>query len=77
MLDMTLKSGPKNFSMVFALAGDSTITKFFIQKLFLYLTLRCPLCRGHTAVQANAKLSKCQNPPTSYNNFRRKINKNI
>lgn len=32
---MTLKSGPKNFSMVFALAGDSTITKFFIQMLFV------------------------------------------
>ena len=28
-LDCTLKSFPKNFSIVFAFAGDSTITKFF------------------------------------------------
>ena len=29
-LDLTVKSFPKNPSMVFALAGDSTITKFLL-----------------------------------------------
>ena len=28
-IELALYSSPKNFSMVFALAGDSTITRFF------------------------------------------------
>ena len=33
--DITTKSLPKNFSIVFALAGDSTITRFFAIYIFL------------------------------------------
>jgi hypothetical protein len=33
-LEATLNSFPKNFSIVFAFAGDSTITKFFAIKRF-------------------------------------------
>ena len=32
---MTEKSLPRNFSMVFAFAGDSTITRFFISVYIL------------------------------------------
>ena len=38
-LDSTLKSFPRNFSMVFAFAGDSTITKFFAILHFLKLQM--------------------------------------
>jgi hypothetical protein len=31
-----MKSFPKNPSMVFALAGDSTITKFFDMYIYVY-----------------------------------------
>ena len=35
--DLTVKSLPKNFSIVFALAGDSTITKLLLI-FYLFLT---------------------------------------
>ena len=35
-LDLTVKSLPKNPSMVFAFAGDSTITKFFAMYIYVY-----------------------------------------
>ncbi len=37
-LEETLKSFPRNFSMVFAFAGDSTITKFFAIYMFVMRT---------------------------------------
>ncbi|HBY68701.1 MAG TPA: hypothetical protein DEG69_13695 [Flavobacteriaceae bacterium] len=40
-LEVTLKSFPKNFSMVLAFAGDSTITKFFAIFNFVWVTKVC------------------------------------
>src|SRR5690606_34511059 len=40
-LEETLKSFPRNFSIVFAFAGDSTITKFFAIFIFVMRTKVC------------------------------------
>src|SRR5690554_911621 len=42
-LEETLKSFPRNFSIVFAFAGDSTITKFFAIFFFVMRTKVCEI----------------------------------